>query len=150
MTPETETNWQQLPNPAHVKKYVGGCHCGAVRFEADLDLTVPVNRCNCTICLKAGGSTINVKPHAFRLVAGADSLGRYGVDASPNHRAFCKRCGIMCFGEGDVAELGGEFRTVHVNCLEDVDLSGLNFQYWDGRHDNWMAGPRSKPWPNVP
>lgn len=28
----------------------GAGHCGAVRFEADLDLTQPNFRCHCSIC----------------------------------------------------------------------------------------------------
>jgi hypothetical protein len=32
-------------------------------------------------------------------------------------------------------------------CLDDVELIDLPVQHWDGRHDNWQAGARPKPWP---
>lgn len=127
-----------------MKTHSGSCHCKAVRFEAELDVT-QVTRCNCTICMKLGTTTAIVKPSAFRLSAGEENLTAYANRIGA--RYFCKTCGVLCFGKGTLAELGGDFVSANVNTLDDVDAGLLAPMYWDGRHDNWQAGPRKEPWP---
>lgn len=128
-------------------KHTGGCHCGAVRFEVETDLAKGVSRCNCTVCTKRGATGHIVKPDAFRLTAGDKDLGVYQWGTKVGSYHFCKHCGINVYGSGSIPELGGEFVSVNVNCLDEVDPSLLQTIYWDGRHDNWQAGPRNEPWP---
>jgi hypothetical protein len=125
----------------------GGCHCGAVRFEANLDVSSPVSRCNCTLCVMRVVSGARLKPSAFRLLSGEDRLGDYSWGAESSHFFFCKQCGIHVFGRGDIPELGGAYVSVNVNCLDDIDPASLRAIHWDGRHNNWHAGPRDIPWP---
>lgn len=132
---------------SEARTYAGGCHCGAVRFEAEIDLGKPVGRCNCTLCTKRVTTGAIVKPEAFRVVAGEDAVGEYAGRSGGNQFLFCRRCGVPLFGRGDIAELGGAYVSVNVNCLDDIDPETLTVVYWDGRHDNWGAGPRPTPWP---
>jgi hypothetical protein len=131
------------------KRHAGSCHCGAVRFEVELDLGQGGGRCNCSICVKISSFNTIVKPAAFRLLSGEDALGVYEWGAKVSRRYFCKQCGVHCFGRGHLAELGGDFVSVSLNALDGVELAGLNVVYWDGRHNNWHAGPRDTPWPIV-
>ena len=128
-------------------KHNGSCHCAAVRFEVDLDLSKGAGRCNCSICTKVGVTGAIVKPDAFRLVSGRESLSEYRWGAKISTRFFCRHCGIHCYGQGHLEELGGDFVSVNANCLDDVDLVDVKVSHWDGRHDNWEAGPRAAPWP---
>lgn len=131
--------------------YKGSCHCGTVRFEADLDLTKGGSRCNCTICTKVNAFTSIVKPSAFRLLSDESALGKYVTGSGVVQRYFCPRCGVHCFGRGDIPELGGAYVSVSLTALDDgVDAAPLPVVFWDGRHDNWHAGARPTPWPISP
>jgi hypothetical protein len=129
------------------RKYVGHCHCGAVKFEVQLAQDTRVGRCNCSICRRVGQTGVIVKPEAFRQLAGEARVGTYEWGGRISKRFFCKACGVHCFARGHLEQLGGYYVSVNLNCVDDLEIDEAKVVYWDGRHDNWQAGPRSTPWP---
>jgi hypothetical protein len=124
------------------KTYTGHCHCGAVRFEADLDLSAGTFKCNCPMCTMTRLWGAIVTPDAFRLSAGETDLVDYQPDSV--HHVFCKHCGVRSFGWGENAGLGGKFYAVRVNCLDGVDIDELvnaPVTYFDGANDNYDSAP---------
>jgi hypothetical protein len=132
-------------NTGKQKKHLGSCHCGDVRFEVVVDASSG-SKCNCTICTKISPTGGIVKPDAFTLLTDETKLSTYEWASRMSKRFFCKSCGVHCFGRGHLAELGGDFVSVNFNCLDDIDLRDVNLVHWDGRHNNWQAGPRNEPW----
>ncbi len=59
-----------------MRTYHGSCHCGAVKFEVDAEIS-QLDRCNCSICTKKGGVFIRVPRDRFRLLQGKDDLTLY-------------------------------------------------------------------------
>jgi hypothetical protein len=141
-----DNGFQKNPQQGGARTHHGSCHCGAVAYEATVDLA-QATKCNCSFCTKYAVAGVNMKPPAFKLLKGQEQLSAYGREGSPNRRFFCKQCGVQTHGEGDVPELGGAFVSINVNTLDDVDPGLLTYGYWDGRHNNWMAGTRPSPWP---
>jgi hypothetical protein len=126
-----------------MKTYHGSCHCGAVRFEADIDLSRGTLKCNCTICTKMRFWAVVVKPEAFRLLSGSAGLGEYRYLTRRDGHAFCKQCGIHPFSTGE-SPRWGRFYAVFVACLDDLpvdELINAPVTYLDGRNDNWSTPP---------
>ena len=125
------------------RTHLGGCHCGAIRYEADLDLSQGTLKCNCSICSKARAWLIAIDVNAFRLLKGKEALVEYQFGARQIRHLFCRSCGIKSFAIGRCPE-GGEFIAVMVNCLEtlsDTELANAPVTFVNGRNDDFSAQP---------
>jgi hypothetical protein len=121
-----------------LKTYAGGCHCGAIRFEADIDLAAGTWKCNCTICAKNRLWSFEVGPQAMRLLAGAEYLQDYSFRDHVAHHYFCKRCGIHPFELIDLPAENRQYYNVNVNCVEALDMDAVMaapIRYIDGLND---------------
>jgi hypothetical protein len=132
-----------------LKTYSGSCHCGAIRFEADVDLAGGTIKCNCSSCTKARSWLVVAPAARFRLVAGEESQTDYqwtppGRDGPTIQFHFCKTCGIRTPGRGELEAMGGVFYAVQVPLLDNVDpedLAAAPIHYVDGRHDRFDRPP---------
>jgi hypothetical protein len=114
--------------------HAGGCHCGAVRFEASLPSQVVAQACNCSMCEKTGYVHIIVPESRFRLVRGGEALTSYTFNTGVARHLFCQVCGIKSFYRPRSNPDGW---SVNARCLDDTEGLDIRIEVFDGRH--WEA-----------
>ena len=128
--------------------YTGSCHCGAIRFEADIDLDEGSNRCNCSYCAKVRTWFAFAKGEKrFRLLDGS-GVSEYRW-TPPGHSephltfTFCRTCGVRAFARGEHESLGGTFHAVHVPTLElsSEQRAAIPVRYVNGRDGRYDQVP---------
>ena len=88
-------------------KITGGCHCGTITYEADVDAD-KVTLCHCTDCQVLSGSPFRVvvaaKREGFKLITGAPKVYvKTGESGRKRVQAFCANCGSPIYS-ADVAD----------------------------------------------
>jgi hypothetical protein len=119
---------------------MGGCLCGAVRYEIAADAPLGVRQCWCRVCqyLGAGSGTVNaVFPKES--VTASGPLVEYVCAADSGsimHRRFCSRCGTPVFSE---AEPRPHQIIVRVGTLDDPELARPAGIIWTKAAPTWAC-----------
>lgn len=86
------------PSRLHV---TGGCHCGAIGFEAEVD-PATVSLCHCTDCQTLSGTAYRVSVPAsksdFRFTRGTPRIYvKIAASGARRAQAFCAQCGTPIY-----------------------------------------------------
>lgn len=114
-----------------MKKYTGGCHCKAIRFEVEADVSKALS-CNCSLCFAKGLLLSFVPDSQFKLLSGEDNLTEYRFNKEVIAHLFCKTCGVQSFSRG-MAPDGTATFALNVRCLDGIDMEKLDIEHYDGK-----------------
>jgi hypothetical protein len=124
------------------KLFHGSCHCGKVKFQANLDLTQETVKCNCTFCRKYSWWQTKIDRKGFELLEGKDSINEYSNDRSIGFFAFCKNCGTFVFADSNKTEWTEDAICVTLGCLDDVNIKELSqapVSYYNSKDDSYSS-----------
>lgn len=128
-------------------KVDGGCHCGGIRYEAEVD-PAKVVICHCTDCQTMTGSAfrtvVQTVPGTFRLLSGTPTV-YVKTAASGNARelTFCPVCGTPLYSAPP--GVNGAALALRVGTIRQRDQLVPRQQYWSRSSLGWLAGLASIP-----
>ena len=114
-----------------MQTHTGSCHCGAITFEVDADLSSPI-ACNCSMCGRSGALMVFVPAARFRLLTGEEVLRDYQFGKEHVHHRFCNICGLKPFADGEDAN-GGRTYAINIRCVEGVDVQAVEPTWYNGK-----------------
>ena len=113
-------------------RVTGGCHCGKVRFSAEVPEAVEVLDCNCSICAMTGFRHLIVPHGDFVLLSGEQALASYRFGTGAANHLFCGACGVKSFYQ---PRSHPDAWSLNLNALDDVERLTIAYRAFDGR--NW-------------
>jgi hypothetical protein len=116
---------------SNAQTYSGSCHCGNVRYEAEMDLSGKVIACNCSMCRRKGSLLSFVPAARFKLLAGEGAMTNYQFNKKVIDHLFCSTCGVTSFARGRGPD-GSQMIAINARCLDGVDAAKLDVAHYDG------------------
>jgi hypothetical protein len=118
----------------------GACHCGAIKFEADVDPD-RVRICHCSDCQKLSGSSFRVvapcSEKDFHLLQGQPKIYvKVAESGARRVQAFCGDCGSPLYATSE----GGSDRTfgIRVGVVTQREALVPKRQFWHRSALPWL------------
>lgn len=124
-------------------KYKGSCHCGAIKFEIDADIT-ELTTCDCSICTKKNAIMTKVHESNFTLVSNRNSLSEYRWNMKVARHYFCSTCGIYTFHRKRAQP---DCYGINIFCIDDFDPSETDILKTEGENMTVVASEAREEWP---
>ena len=127
-------------------KIDGGCHCGKVTYEAELD-PERVGICHCTDCQTLSGSAFRtialIKGEHFKLSGEPKVYVKTAESGSRRTQAFCPECGspIYASDAGD----SPKYYNIRVGTIRQRAELAPKFQVWCRSALDWLPKMDSVP-----
>lgn len=122
-------------------KVDGACHCGRIRYTAEVDPDSVVV-CHCTDCQTLSGSAfrtvVATVPGSFLLLSG--ELSRYvkhGESGNEREQTFCGTCGSPIYSAPPGA--AGKVVGLRVGTIHQRDQLVPRDQFWCRSAQPWLA-----------
>jgi hypothetical protein len=119
----------------------GACHCGAVRYEAEVEPN-RVNVCHCSDCQQLTGTAFRISVAAtlgsFRLLAGMPRVYLKTADSGRiREQAFCEHCGSPIYATSPGAE--PRLYNIRVGTINERQQLRPERQSWSRSRLSWLA-----------
>jgi hypothetical protein len=122
-------------------KVDGGCHCGHIRYEAEVD-PAKVVICHCTDCQTLSGTAfrtvVPTSEGTFKLLSGEPKVYvKTGESGNKRVQTFCPDCGSPIYSGpvGDAAKVVG----LRVGTIRQREQLIPRDQYWFRSAQGWLA-----------
>lgn len=118
-------------------RVTGGCHCGAVRFAAEVEPRAELLECNCSLCRHSAYLHLIVPHGRFELLSGEGALTSYRFGTGVAEHLFCRTCGVKSFYQPRSHPMAW---SVNFRSLDEGHGLSATARAFDGR--NWEQARR--------
>jgi hypothetical protein len=127
-------------------EFVGGCHCGNIRYwlrtRRILD-ELPLRACGCSFCRKHGARYTS-DPEGALDVTIAASVSRYQFSTGVVDFLVCPKCGVMTLALTRIGER--DYAVVNANTLDDAPSGAALAADFSGETTDESVERRKRNW----